>query len=168
MRTYCMAQGSLLNAPWCPKWEGNPKMRGYMYTYCWFNYNVPRWWTRRTCVHFLLWELQNCNSLLNNHWWENVGSHQRKISHIQGHRRSPNKTVRGVNSCLESNSIPTRDTQRAQIKPCVHQDSKTPRETKPDLPLSVWVSPVEAQISSGLPWRQGLWLQQNWEVLHVA
>ena len=106
--------------------------------------------------------------LLNNHWLENVGSHQRKISHIQGHRRSPNKTVRGVNSCLESNSIPTRDAQRAQTKPCVHQDSKTPRETKPDLPLSVWVSPVEAQISSGLPRQQGLWLQQNWEVLHVA
>ena len=33
MRTYCTAQGTLLNALWGPKWEGNPKKRGYMYTY---------------------------------------------------------------------------------------------------------------------------------------
>ena len=163
-----MAQGSLLNAAWCPKWEGNPKLRGYTYTYCWFTCNVPRWWGRRTCAHFLLWELQNCNLLLNYHWWENVGSHQRKISHIHGHRRSPNKTVRRAKSCLESNSIPARDTQRTQTKPCVHQDSKTPQETEPDLPLSVSVSPVEAQVSSGLKRGQGLWGQQNWEVLRVA
>ena len=34
MRTCCIAQGTLLNAPWWPKWEGNPKQRGYMYS--WF------------------------------------------------------------------------------------------------------------------------------------
>ena len=28
MRTYCIAQGTLLNALWGPKWEGNPKKRG--------------------------------------------------------------------------------------------------------------------------------------------
>ena len=28
-----LAQGTLLNALWGPKWEGNPKNRGYMYTY---------------------------------------------------------------------------------------------------------------------------------------
>ena len=33
MRTYYIGQGTLLNALWCPKWEGNPKRRGYMYTY---------------------------------------------------------------------------------------------------------------------------------------
>ena len=33
MRTYCIAQGTLLGALWRHKWEGNPKMRGYMYTY---------------------------------------------------------------------------------------------------------------------------------------
>ena len=27
MRTYCRAQGTLLNALWWPKWEGNPKKR---------------------------------------------------------------------------------------------------------------------------------------------
>ena len=36
MRTYCVAQGTLLSALWWPKWEGNPKKRGYMYTYSWF------------------------------------------------------------------------------------------------------------------------------------
>ena len=31
-RYYCRAQGTLLNVPWCPKWEGNTKKRGYMYS----------------------------------------------------------------------------------------------------------------------------------------
>ena len=30
MRTVCIAQGTLLNALWWPKWEGNPKKRGYV------------------------------------------------------------------------------------------------------------------------------------------
>ena len=33
MRTYCIAQGTLLNTLWCPKLEENPKKRGYMYMY---------------------------------------------------------------------------------------------------------------------------------------
>ena len=36
-----------------------------------------------------------------------------------------------------------------------------PTETEPDLPLIVWVSPVEARVSSGLMQEQGLWLQQT-------
>ena len=36
MKTCCIAQGTLLNALWWPKCEGNPKKRGYMYTYSWF------------------------------------------------------------------------------------------------------------------------------------
>ena len=31
MKTYCIAQGSLLNALWRPKWEGNPKYGIYVY-----------------------------------------------------------------------------------------------------------------------------------------
>ena len=73
------------------------------------------------CAH-LLWELQKCNSLLNNHWQQNVGSNQKEIPHVQGQRRSPNKTVGGVKSHLESNVIPTIDAQMAQTKLCVHQD----------------------------------------------
>ena len=52
---------------------------------------------RRTCVHLLLQELQNYNLLLNNHRQENVGSHQKKIPHVQEQSRSPNKTVEGQN-----------------------------------------------------------------------
>ena len=86
-----------------------------------------RWWSRRTCTHLLLWEFESFNSLPNNHWQENVGSHQKMIPHVQGQRRSPSKTVGGVKACLESNSIPAREAQKAQTKPCVHQDPETPQ-----------------------------------------
>ena len=97
---------------------------------------------------------------LNDHWQENVGSHQKKILHVQGQRRSPNQMVGRAKSCLDSNPISTRDACRAQTKLCVHQDPEALQETEPDLPLSVWVSPAEPWVSSGLPWGQGLWLQQ--------
>ena len=64
-------------------------------------------------LNLLLRELQNYNSLLNNCRQKNVGSHQKKIPHIQGQRRSPSKTVGGAKSHLESNPIPARDTLRA-------------------------------------------------------
>ena len=75
------------------------------------------------CTHLLLRELQNYNSLLNNHQQKNVGSHQKKIPHIQGQRRSPNKMLGGLKLCLESNPIPTRDAQRAQTKPYTYQEN---------------------------------------------
>ena len=37
MRTYCIAQGVLLNALWWSEWEESPKGRGYMYIYGWFS-----------------------------------------------------------------------------------------------------------------------------------
>ena len=37
MRTYCVAQETLLNALQWPKWEGNPEKEGIcVYTYGWF------------------------------------------------------------------------------------------------------------------------------------
>ena len=33
MRTYCIAQGTLLNVLWCLEWEENSKGRGYVYMY---------------------------------------------------------------------------------------------------------------------------------------
>ena len=111
--------------------------------------------------HLLIRELHNYNSLLNNHWQENVGSHQKKISHIQGQRRSPSKMAGGAKLRLESNPIPARDTWRSQTKPCMHQNPR-PTETEWDLPLSVWVSPEEVWVSSGLPQGQGLWVQETW------
>ena len=79
------------------------------------------------CAHLLLWELHNYSSLLNNHRQNNVGSHQKKIPHIQGQRRSPSKTVGGAESCLDSNHIPSGNTWRAHTKFCVHQDPETPQ-----------------------------------------
>ena len=88
------------------------------------------WRTRRTCAHLLLWKLQNCNLLLNNHRQENAGSHPKKIPHVQGQRRSHNKMGGGAKLHLESNPIPTRDAWRAQTKPCVHQDPETPKRVR--------------------------------------
>ena len=54
--------------------------------------------------------------------------------------------VGGVKPHIKSNPIPAGNTQRAQIKPCAHQEPGNPQETKPDLPLNGWVSSVEAWI----------------------
>ena len=79
-----------------------------------------RWQGRRMCIHLLLRELQNYNSLLNNRQLENVGCHQKKILHIQGQRKTHSKIIGGAKSFLESNPIPSRDARRAQTKSCVH------------------------------------------------
>ena len=42
MRTYYITQGTLLTALWWPKWEGNSKKRGYMYTYSGFTLQYSR------------------------------------------------------------------------------------------------------------------------------
>ena len=84
-----------------------------------------RWWSRRRYTHLLQWECQNYNSLLNNHWQENVGSHQKKIPHVQGQRRKPSKMIGGVKSRLESNPICSRDAQRAQTN-LVHTRTQRP------------------------------------------
>ena len=44
-------------------------------------------------------------------------------------------------------------------KPCVHQDPEHPQRLRQNC---VWVSPAEVPVSSGLPWGQGLWVQQTW------
>ena len=46
------------------------------------------------------------------------------IPHVQGQRRSWNRTVGGAQSCLISNLISTRDSWRAQTKPCVPPDPR--------------------------------------------
>ena len=57
-----------------------------------------------------------------------------EIPHTQGQRRSPSKMVGGLNSCLESNPIPTRDAQGAQTN-LVH--TRKPKETETELRLSI-------------------------------
>ena len=115
--------------PWC-SWvsekngtkgiDGRVEGRALIFSWELF---MARWWDRRTCAHLLLWELQNYNLLLNNHWQEKVGSHQKKILNIQGQGRSPSKMVGRVKPHLESNPI---SAQRTQTKLCVHQDPENP------------------------------------------
>ena len=47
----------------------------------------------------------------------------KKDTEHQGQRRSPRKMVGGAKLCLETNPIFTRDTWRAQTKPCVHEET---------------------------------------------
>ena len=111
------------------------------------------WQGSRMCTHFLLQELQNYNLLLNSCLQENVGSHQKKISHFQGQRRSPSKMVGWANSHLESNPFLARDAQRAQTN-LVCTRTQGPHR---DWHRTIWVFPVEVRVSSGLPQGQGLW-----------
>ena len=108
-------------------------------------YLTPRWQSR-TCTPLFLWELQNHNSLLNNHWQENVGFHQKKIPHIQEQRRNLSKTIGGVKMHLESNPLPTRDAQRAKTNLVCTRTQRLHR----DWARTVWVSPEEVWGSSGL------------------
>ena len=103
-----------------PYKQGNVRLTSYI-----------SWQSRRVCTHLLLQELQNYNLLPNNRRQENVGSHQKKITHIQGQRRSPRKMVGGVQSCFESNPIPARDTLRAQTcLVCTRTQRPTPELTQ--------------------------------------
>ena len=68
--------------------------------------------------------------------------------------------VGGAKLHLGSNPIPTREAWRVQILFCIRTHDTA--QTEPDLPLSVWVSPVEVQVSSDLSQGQGLWVQQTW------
>ena len=52
----------------------------------------------------------------------------KEIPHIQGQRRNPSKTVGGENLHLESNPIPTRDTQRAQTNLVCTRTQRTHRD----------------------------------------
>ena len=193
-----------------------------------------------TCGHLLQWELQNWNPLLNNHQEENVGSHQKKVPHIQSQRRSPKKMVKlratqlyptlcnpmdytvhgilqagilewvafpfyrgspqsrgwtqvsriagrfftiwatskmvgGAKSHLESNRIPTRDTQRAQTKPCVHHDPKPHRDwSRPALEclLQRKRSAVACHRDSGsdcsIPGPRSMWHKPSWRSLPLV
>ena len=63
----------------------------------------------------------------------------------------------GVKLCLGSSPLPDRDTQRAQTKPCVHQDPETPQRLSQ---TCLWVFECLLQRNgSAVAWGQGLWLQ---------
>ena len=77
-----------------------------------------------------------------------------EILHIQVQRRIPRKMVGGAKSHLESNAIPSRDTQGAQANLVCTRTQRLRQNC-------VRVSPVEAQVSSGRPQGQRLWVQQT-------
>ena len=116
---------------------------------------TPRWWSRKTCAHLLLRELQNDNLLLNNHW-QMLDPIKKKIPHIQRQGRSPSKMVGEVKSHLESNPISTRDAQRPQTNIVCIRTQRPPQRWSQNC---VWVSPAEVRGSSGLLQGQGLWVQ---------
>ena len=84
--------------------------------------HFPKGWDGRVERHMLIFSWEN--SKITTHCWTFVDRRMldptKKRAHVHGQRRSPNKMVGGAKSHLESNPIPTRDTQRAQTKPTVH------------------------------------------------
>ena len=66
----------------------------------------------------------------------------------------------GAKLHLESRLTPTRDAQRAETTPCVHQDPETTQR----LSQTVFESPMEVPVSSGLPQGQGLGVQQACDI----
>ena len=124
-----------------------------------------RWQSRRTCAHLLLQELQNYNSLLNTSTGE-CWLPQKRYSISKAKGEAP------IWWHLESNSMPQYDgiSNRTPCRLAMLGGLKKtlfiarprdPTETEPDLPLCVWVSPVEIRDNSGLPQEQGLWVQQT-------
>ena len=97
----------------------------------------------------------------------------------------PNPGIKPRSPVLQADSLPTelwgkhKDSGRGEItfriNPYTNQwglegSNKTlcapgdPTETEPDLPLSVWVSPVKVWVSSGLPqgWQTWVWHKPFW------
>ena len=97
----------------------------------------PRWQSRRMCVHLLLQELQNNNRIMLDP--------TKKMPHFQRQRRSPSKRVEGAKLCLESNPIPTSDTQKT-VTNLVYTRHRKPTETEPELCLRV------SSGGTGQPW----------------
>ena len=89
-----------------------------------------------------------------------LNKHKRKVCHVQG-QRSPNKMVGGMKSCLESILIPTSDTRGLK-------QNLVCNRTRRLIENCLWVSPAEARVNCGLPWGQGLCLQQTWDLRDVA
>ena len=79
----------------------------------------------------------------------------------------PNRMVGGAQSHLESNPIPTRDTRRAQTKPCVRQDKEASQRLSQ---TCLGVFSVSCR-GTGQEWPavgRGLWLQQTWVTQRVT
>ena len=120
-----------------------------------------RWRSRRMCAHLLLWEVQNCNTAeqpSTGECWilpKKDAPSPRSKEKPQGHGWRGETTFRIKRHTHQRCSEDSNKTLCAL-------GTRDPTETEPDMLLSVWGSPVEALVSSGLTWGQGLWLQQPW------
>ena len=77
------------------------------------------------------------NLLLNNHLQEIVGSHQKKIPHVQGQRRSPRKMVGGAKILLRLKPQTLQRHSEGSKKDFCTPATKNPTETEPEVCLSV-------------------------------
>ena len=112
-------------------------------------------------------KLQNCNSLLNNHQQVNdrcLIPPKKDTPHPKAKEKTQQDGRRGVIMFRIKPHTCQRHSEGSNKALCT-PGPREPTETEPDLPLSVWVSPVQVGVSSGLLWGQGLWLQQTW-VIH--
>ena len=85
--------------------------------------------------------------------WESPGNLTLKVRRIwwqNFHRTGETETLGGH----KQNPMQTRTEEKGAL---------TPKETQPDLAVSIWESSVEAWVNSGLPWGQGHWQQRSWE-----
>ena len=121
----------------------------------WYNFHLPK---MAECTHLLLQELQNYNSLLNNHRQENVGSHKKKDTSQPRAKEKPQQDGRrGKIACGIKPHTPQRCWESSN-EPCT-SDPETPQRLSRSC---FWVSPAEVRVISGLPQGQGLWVQQTW------
>ena len=89
-----------------------------------------RWWGRRMCIHLLLRELQNYNSLLNNCRLENVGSHHKRYPTSKGKGEAQQEGRRGEIE-FRIKPLTCQRCSEGSNKPCVYQDPETPQRARP-------------------------------------
>ena len=93
-----------------------------------------RWRSRRMCTYLLLRELQNYNSLLNNHKQENVALYQKRYPCPKAKENPQQDGRRGEITFRIKLHARQRRLEGSDKILCAPGD---PTETEPDLPLSV-------------------------------
>ena len=91
---------------------------------------IIRWRSRSMCARLLLQELQNYNSLLNNHRQEKVGSHQKKDTLCQRAKEKPQKDGRRGKIVFRIKIQTCQRHSENSNKPCAHQDPETPQRLR--------------------------------------
>ena len=79
------------------------------------------------CAHLLLRDLQNYNSLLNNHQQDNVGSHQKNDTSHPRAKEKPQQDGRRGEITFRLKPHTHQRHSEGSNKPCAHQDKETPQ-----------------------------------------